>query len=76
MDDELISIGEAAHILGLAVTTLRRWDENQRGPRPIRSASGQRRYRRREVLQEAGLSKSEPTDGTAARTGDRVRHEG
>jgi DNA-binding transcriptional MerR regulator len=50
--DELISIGEAADILGLSVTTLRRWDEAGIGPRPIRSSTGQRRYRRSDVIKE------------------------
>lgn len=59
--DEMISIGEAAKIIGVSIDTLRRWDDAKRGPRPIRSASGQRRYRKADVIREArGDARDEP----------------
>jgi len=47
---DMISIGEAAKLLGYSIDTLRRWDEAQIGPTVIRSPSNQRRYSRAEVL--------------------------
>ena len=43
MSDELISIGEAAEMLGVSISTLRRWDENGRFP-AIESQGGHRRF--------------------------------
>jgi DNA-binding transcriptional MerR regulator len=59
-EDELISIGEAARILGLTPGTLRRWDQAKKGPRPIRSATNQRRYRRGDVEAEAEGRRDRP----------------
>ena len=41
--DRLVPIGEAAKILGVAITTLRRWDKTGRLT-PEKTASGHRRY--------------------------------
>lgn len=47
--DEWLAIGEAAALLGLSPTTLRRYDESGR-LKAHRSPGGQRRYRRSDVL--------------------------
>ena len=39
-----ISIGDMAKRLGVSISTLRRWDEEGRGPKSIRTRGGQRRY--------------------------------
>ncbi len=39
-----ISIGGMAKRLGVSISTLRRWDEEGRGPKSIRTRGGQRRY--------------------------------
>jgi len=39
----LVTIGEASKILGVSITTLRRWDKNRRLT-PEKTASGHRRY--------------------------------
>ena len=43
MSEELISIGEAANMLGISIDTLRRWDKSGKFP-SIKSAGGHRRY--------------------------------
>lgn len=48
MTDDLISIGEAAEMLGVSISTLRRWDENGRFP-AIESQGGHRRYSKSQV---------------------------
>ena len=48
--DMLISIGKAATILGVAVSTLRRWDEEDRLPATTRTMGGHRRYELTTVL--------------------------
>ena len=48
MSDELISIGEAAEMLGVSISTLRRWDENGRFP-AIESQGGHRRYSKSQI---------------------------
>lgn len=39
-----ISISDMAKRLGVSISTLRRWDEEGRGPKSIRTRGGQRRY--------------------------------
>ena len=39
----LITIGEASNILGVSISTLRRWDKDGR-LKPEKTASGHRRY--------------------------------
>lgn len=39
-----ISIGDMAKRLGVSISTLRRWEEEGRGPKSIRTRGGQRRY--------------------------------
>jgi predicted site-specific integrase-resolvase len=39
-----ISIGDMAKRLGVSISTLRRWDDEGRGPKSIRTRGGQRRY--------------------------------
>ena len=48
MPDELISIGEAAELLGVSISTLRRWDESGRFP-AIESRGGHRRYSKSQI---------------------------
>ena len=40
----LISIGKTATMLGISVSTLRRWDKNQRSPAALKTLGGYRRY--------------------------------
>lgn len=49
LDEEWLSIGEAAALIGLSVQTLRRYDISGRLS-AHRSPGGQRRYRRSDVL--------------------------
>ena len=46
--DELISIGEAASILGVSIDTLRRWDQNGK-LRSIKTEGGHRNYIRSQI---------------------------
>ena len=39
-----ISIGDMAKRLGVSISTLRRWEEEGRGPKSIRTRGSQRRY--------------------------------
>lgn len=48
--DEMLSISAAAHLAGVHVGTLRRWEENGR-LRAARTPGGQRRYRRADILE-------------------------
>lgn len=48
MDDAMIPIGEAARILGVTTTTLRRWTD-QGQVAAYRTPGGQRRYLRSEI---------------------------
>lgn len=48
MTDELISIGEAAEMLGVSIATLRRWDESGRFP-ALESQGGHRRYSKSQI---------------------------
>lgn len=48
--DEMLSISAAAQIAGVHVGTLRRWEKTGR-LRPARTPGGQRRYRRRDVVE-------------------------
>lgn len=50
MDEELMSIGQAAEILGVSVDTLRRWDESGKLP-AIRKEGGTHRYYREHDLE-------------------------
>ena len=48
-DQALIPIGEAARILGMSISTLRRWDREGH-LKPVRLApGGTRRYRRSDI---------------------------
>jgi len=49
MDKDLITIGEAAELLGVTVMTLRRWDESGRLLSVRRKEGGHRYYRREDV---------------------------
>ena len=44
MSDILMSIGQMAHKLGVAVVTMRRWDREGRLKPQMRTAGGHRRY--------------------------------
>jgi excisionase family DNA binding protein len=48
-DDELVSIGAAASVLGVSVSTVRRWDSLGH-LRSTRTVGGQRRYRVADLL--------------------------
>ena len=48
MKQELISIGEAASILGVSIDTLRRWDKSGK-LKPIKSKGGHRIYNRFQI---------------------------
>ncbi len=45
---ELLTIGDAARVLGVSVDTMRRW-EREGKVAPTRTVGGQRRYRRAEL---------------------------
>lgn len=47
-EQELLPIGEAARILGVAVETVRRWDKAGKIA-SVRTLGGQRRFRRADV---------------------------
>lgn len=47
-NDEKVSIGEAARIAGVSISTLRRWESEGRIS-PERTLGGQRRYLRAEL---------------------------
>src|SRR3989338_2609506 len=49
MEKDLISIGEAAEILGVSIATLRRWDENGRFPSVRDTPTGNRRYYKKTI---------------------------
>lgn len=51
----LISIGKTAAILGVSVSTLRRWDKGEILPTTTRTAGGHRRYKLTIVLAHTGL---------------------
>ena len=46
----VLSIGEAALILGVSISTLRRWDENEQFKAKFRTIGGQRRYSLNDIL--------------------------
>lgn len=46
--ERLLPIGEAAHLAGVSVETMRRY-EREGKIKPLRTAGGQRRFRRSEV---------------------------
>lgn len=48
MSDELLSIGDAAEMLGISISTLRRWDESGRFPAK-ETQGGHRRYSRPQI---------------------------
>ncbi len=49
MDKDLITIGEAAEMIGITVTTLRRWDESGRLVSIRKTPTGIRRYSRKVI---------------------------
>ena len=49
LDDHKVSIGEAARITGVSISTLRRW-ERQGLIEPTRTLGGQRRYSARGLM--------------------------
>jgi len=49
MDKELIPISEAAVLLGVSITTLRRWDENGKFPAIRKTIEGNRYYSKRDI---------------------------
>lgn len=49
MDEEFVSIGEAAEILGVSIKTLRRWDENGKIRAFRQSPGGDRLYRKTDL---------------------------
>ena len=51
----LISIGKTAAILGVSVSTLRRWDKDEKLPATTRTEGGHRRYELTIVLAHTGL---------------------
>ena len=53
----MISIGVAARQSGLEICTLRKWEERYGFPKPVRLASGQRRYLEREIEQLLGCNR-------------------
>jgi excisionase family DNA binding protein len=63
--DEWVSLGEAAEILGVHPTTLRHWAD-QGGLPSQRTPGGHRRFRRRDLLQWASSTAHEasPTEAT------------
>jgi putative resolvase len=44
MKSRFVSIGEMAKILGVSIPTLRRWEQEGRAPKSVRTEGGQRRY--------------------------------
>lgn len=49
-EDDVIAIGDVARIYGVTPDTIRRWEQEGRGVPHTRTAGGQRRYRRGDVL--------------------------
>ena len=47
----MLSIGEAANLIGVSVSTLRRWEAEERFLPTLRTAGGHRRYDESEILQ-------------------------
>ncbi len=48
-NEALITVGDAAHVLGVSVATMRVWDKQGLLP-SMRTLGGHRRYRRSDVL--------------------------
>jgi excisionase family DNA binding protein len=57
--DELIPIGQAARIASVSVDTIRRWESIGKIA-AVRTAGGQRRFRRGDVDALTGAAPSEP----------------
>lgn len=55
--DALVPIGEAARRLGVAVSTVRRWDETGHIA-SVRTVGGQRRYRESEIARVLAAASS------------------
>lgn len=67
MPERLVSIKEAAELLGVSKSRLRAWDDNGKFP-AVRTPGGQRRYRLSDIRRFQGLVEQEEgkTDAVAA----------
>jgi predicted site-specific integrase-resolvase len=63
--NDMLSIGQAAAVIGVSVSTMRRWDKNSSFPSMIRTQGGHRRYSLKAIRQiffgESSVSESRQT---------------
>ena len=63
--NDMLSIGQAAAVIGVSVSTMRRWDKNSSFPSMIRTQGGHRRYSLKVIRQiffgESSVSESRQT---------------